>query len=239
MPAARRDDPPGARLPPVLRRLKRAYPEARIALEFSTPLECVVATILSAQATDVGVNQVTRTLFQKYRRPEDYLAVPEEELQADIHPTGFFRQKTRALRGMSQRLIDAYDGEVPKTIRELLTLPGVARKTANIVQGNCWPAVARRDPDAGMAVDTHVGRLAVRLGFTRHRSKEADRIERDLMELIPQKDRHRTTNLFIEHGRRICLAKSPRCADCVVESLCPSSQEAGLPDLYRVAPQDR
>ena len=215
MPAARRADPPEVRLPLVLRRLTRAYPDARIALEFSTPLECVVATILSAQATDVGVNQVTRSLFEKYRRPEDYLAVPEEELQADIHPTGFFRQKTRALRGMAQRLLDAYDGEVPKTIRELVTLPGVARKTANIVQGNCWPEVSRRDPDAGMAVDTHVGRLAV--------------------DLIARKDRHRATNLFIEHGRRVCVAKSPRCADCVVEPLCPSSQEAGLPDLYRVA----
>jgi endonuclease III len=235
MPAARRDDPPEVRLPRVLRRLTRAYPDARIALEFSTPLECVVATILSAQATDVGVNQVTRSLFQKYRRPEDYLAVPEEELQADIHPTGFFRQKTRALRGMAQRLLDDYDGEVPKTIRELVTLPGVARKTANIVQGNCWPEVSRRDPDAGMAVDTHVGRLAVRLGFTGHRAKDADRIERDLVDLIARKDRHRATNLFIEHGRRVCVAKSPRCADCVVEPLCPSSQEAGLPDLYRVA----
>jgi endonuclease III len=239
MPAARRDDPPEVRLRPVLRRLTKAYPEARIALEFSTPLECVVATILSAQATDVGVNEVTRSLFQKYRRPEDYLAVPEEELQADIHATGFFRQKTKALRGMSQRLIEAYHGEVPKTISELVTLPGVARKTANIVQGNCWPEVARRDPDAGMAVDTHVGRLAVRLGFTRHRSKDADRIERDLVDLIPRKDRHRATNLFIEHGRRVCVAKSPRCADCVVEPLCPSSQEVGLPDLYRVAPRGR
>jgi endonuclease-3 len=234
-----RGDPAGARLPLILRRLKRTYPDARIALEFFTPLECVVATILSAQATDVGVNQVTRTLFQKYRRPEDYLAVPEEELQADIHATGFFRQKTRALRGMAQRLIDAYDGEVPRTIAELLTLPGVARKTANIVQANCWPEIARRDPDAGMAVDTHVGRVAVRLGLTPRGSKEAERIEQDLVALIPKKNRLPATNLFIEHGRRVCLAKAPRCADCVVESLCPSSQEAGLPDLYRVTARSR
>jgi endonuclease-3 len=230
----RRDDPPAARLSLILRRLRRAYPEARIALRYSTPLECLVATMLSAQATDVGVNQVTETLFKKYRRPEDYLSVPEEELQADIHATGFFRQKTRALRGMAQKLIELYDGEVPKTIAELITLPGVARKTANIVQGNCWPEVARRDPDAGMAVDTHVGRVAVRLGLTEHRSKEASRIEQDLVALIPKRNRFPATYLFIEHGRNVCLAKAPRCADCVVEELCPSSQEAGRPDLYRV-----
>jgi endonuclease-3 len=132
-----RDDPPEVRAPEALRRLKRAYPDARVALDFSTPLECVVATILSAQSIDARVNMVTPMLFRKYPTPEAYLAVPEEELQRDIQSTGFFRQKTRALRGMAQKLLDDYGGEVPKTMAELVTLPGVARKTANIVQGNC------------------------------------------------------------------------------------------------------
>jgi endonuclease III len=230
-----RGAPPEKRVSSILRRLTQHYPNATIALDFSTPLECVVATVLSAQSTDAMVNQVTKSLFQKYRRPEDYLAVPEEELQEDIHATGFFRQKTRALRGMSQKLIDDYDGEVPKTIAELITLPGVARKTANIVQANLWPEVQKKDPDAGIAVDTHVGRVAVRLGLTSQGPKEAVKIEQDLMTVVPQRDRHLVTNLFIEHGRTICDAKSPQCGDCVVESLCPSSQEAGLTDLYRAA----
>jgi endonuclease-3 len=221
------------RICPLLRRLKQAHPDAGIALEFSTPLECVVATILSAQSTDVRVNLVTKDLFRKYRSPEDYLKVPEEELQRDIQSTGFFRQKTRALRGMSQKLVDDYGGEVPRTIAELITLPGVARKTANIVQANSFPEEARKDPDAGIAVDTHVGRVAVRLGLTEHGSKQADKIERDLLELVPEEDRAVVTDLFIAHGRSICEAKRPRCEDCEVEPLCPSSQEAGLPDLYR------
>ena len=222
-----------------MRRLRRAYPDAEVALRFSNPLECVVATILSAQSTDVRVNLVTEDLFSKYRRPEDYLSVPEEELQADIKSTGFFRQKTRALRGMSQKLIDDFDGEVPATIAELVTLPGVARKTANIVQANCYPETTRKDPDAGIAVDTHVGRVAVRLGFANVNSKEAPKIERRLMELVPKRDWRRVTDLFIEHGRRICDAKKPLCADCPIEPLCPSSQEAGLPDLYRIAAKPR
>ncbi len=219
----------------ILRRLRRAYPDARIALDYSTPLECVVATILSAQSTDVGVNRVTKSLFSKYRTPEDYLVATEEELQREIHATGFFRQKTKSLKGLAQRLVEDFDSQVPKTMAELISLPGVARKTANIVQGNCFPEVARRDPDAGMAVDTHVGRLAVRLGLTEHNSKEAERIESDLVQLVPKRSRLNASNLFIEHGRRICLAKAPRCEDCLIEPLCPSSQEAGLGDLYRIA----
>lgn len=228
-----RDAPAAERLPHVLRRLKKAYPEARIALHYTTPLECVVATVLSAQSTDAKVNEVTAELFRKYRKPEDYLAVPEEELQRDIHPTGFFRQKTKALRGLSQKLLGDFGGEVPRSIRELVTLPGVARKTANIVLVNCYPEAARKDPDAGIAVDTHVGRLAVRLGFTSYGSKEAEKIERDLMELAPRKEWPKVPYLLIEHGRTICLAKKPQCGDCPVEALCPSSQVAGRPDLYR------
>ena len=234
-----RSSPPKERLAAALRRLKKAYPDARIALRYSTPLECVVAVVLSAQSTDAKVNEVTERLFAKYRRPEDYLAVPEEELQQDIHATGFFRQKAKALRGLARKLIDDFDGEVPATIAELITLPGVARKTANIVQANCFPEVARTDPDAGIAVDTHVGRLAVRLGLTEHDSKAADKIERDLMGLTPRRDWPVLPYLFIEHGRRVCDAKRPRCEDCVIEQLCPSSQEAGLPDLYRVRAKRR
>ncbi len=233
MPAPDRDAPAPERLPHVLRRLKKAYPEAKIALNYTTPLECVVATVLSAQSTDAKVNEVTAGLFRKYRKPEDYLAVPEEELQRDIHPTGFFRQKTKALRGLSQKLLEDFGGEVPRSIKELVTLPGVARKTANIVLVNCYPQEARKDPDAGIAVDTHVGRLAVRLGFSGYGSKEAEKIERDLMELAPRKEWPQLPYVLIEHGRAICLAKKPLCADCPVEPLCPSSQEADRADLYR------
>ncbi|MDQ3952716.1 MAG: endonuclease III [Actinomycetota bacterium] len=233
MPLPDRDAPAPERLPHVLRRLKKAYPEAKIALNYTTPLECVVATVLSAQSTDAKVNEVTAGLFRKYRKPEDYLAVPEEELQRDIHPTGFFRQKTKALRGLSQKLLEDFGGEVPRSIKELVTLPGVARKTANIVLVNCYPQEARKDPDAGIAVDTHVGRLAVRLGFSGYGSKEAEKIERDLMELAPRKEWPQLPYVLIEHGRAICLAKKPLCADCPVEPLCPSSQEADRADLYR------
>lgn len=230
-----RESADAERIGPIIRKLEKQYPEAGIALRYATPLECVVSVILSAQSTDARVNLVTPQLFQKYRRPEDYLAVPEEELQRDIQSTGFFRQKTRALRGMAQKLIDDFDGEVPKTIAELITLPGVARKTANVVQLNLFPEVAIKDPEAGIAVDTHVGRVAVRLGLTQHGPKDAVKIESDLMTTVPKKKWLVITDLFIEHGRNICDAKKPQCERCPIESLCPSSQEAGLPDLYRVA----
>jgi endonuclease-3 len=234
MPADR-SAPAPERLPGVLRRLHSAYPEAGIALNFTTPLECVVATVLSAQSTDTKVNEVTKSLFAKYRSPEDYLAVPEEELQKDIHATGFFRQKTRALRGLAQKLVDDFDGAVPSTMGELISLPGVARKTANIVQSSCFPEAVKKDPDAGIAVDTHVGRLAVRLRLTERGPKEADKIEADLMSVVPKEEWPSLPYLLIEHGRKVCEAKRPRCEDCVVEPLCPSSQEAGEPDLYRRA----
>lgn len=238
-PSIQRSAPAEERARLVMRRLKKAYPDARVALNFSNAFECVVATILSAQSTDARVNLVTKDLFQKYRRPQDFLAVPEEELQKDIQSTGFFRQKTRSLRGMSQKLLDDFSGEVPSTIAELITLPGVARKTANIVQACCYPEAMRSDADARIAVDTHVGRVAVRLGFVDVHSKEAEKIERRLMELIPKKDWRKVTELFIEHGRRVCDAKKPRCAECPIEPLCPSSQEAALPDLYRITAKPR
>jgi endonuclease III len=239
MPDNLRDRPAAERAPLVLEALKAAYPNPRIALDFTNPLECVISVVLSAQSTDVKINEVTKTLFVKYRRPEDYLAVPETELQDDLRPTGFFNQKTKAVRGLSQKLIDDYDGEVPSTIAELVTLPGVARKTANIVQANCFPETLKSDPDSGVAVDTHVGRVAVRLGLTKHGSKEAEKIERDLMALYPKVEWPQVPNLYIMHGRMTCDAKRPRCEDCVIEPLCPSSQEAGLTDLFRVPPKKK
>ncbi|MEO8322828.1 MAG: endonuclease III [Actinomycetota bacterium] len=230
-----RNAPAKDRIGPIIKGLAKAYPDAATALHFTTPLECVVATVLSAQSTDVKVNQITKSLFKKYRKPEDYLKVPEEELQEDIHATGFFRQKTRALRGLSQKLLDDFDGEVPGTIAELIQLPGVARKTANVVQSNCFPEVVTKDPDAGIVVDTHVGRLAVRLGLTDKGPKEAEKVETDLQAVVPQKQWQRISYLLIDHGRTICLAKKPLCGDCPIEPLCPSSQDAGEQDLYRVA----
>ncbi|MEA2510290.1 MAG: endonuclease, partial [Actinomycetota bacterium] len=208
--------PAAERMPHILRRLKKAYPDARIALNFENGLQCLIAVMLSAQTTDEQVNRVTATLFEKYHEPQDYLAVGEEELQLEIRATGFFRQKTRSLRGMCRVLIDDHGGEVPKTMKELIALPGVARKTANIVLGNVYPQHARRDPDYGIAVDTHVGRISVRLGLTSLGSKEAEGIERDLMTLVAKRDWYRLSYLFIEHGRRTCTAKRPFCESCPV-----------------------
>ena len=171
--------------------------------------------MLSAQTTDVNVNRVTQTLFQKYRRPEDYLAVPPEELERDIYATGFFRQKTKALRGTMRVLLEEFDGKVPRSVDELVRLPGVARKTANVV------AAELGNPE-GIVVDTHVRRLSQRLGLT----KEEDpvKIERDLMKLVPRVDWGRFPHLLIWHGRRICIARQPRCEECALSDLCPSSR---------------
>jgi len=214
--ALTRQAPIEDRAPEVIRRLEAAYPDAKVALNFSDPLECLVATILSAQCTDEKVNEVTATLFKKYRRAEDYLAVPEDELKADIKPTGFFNQKAASIRAACQRIVEVYGGEVPGTMEDLLTLRGVARKTANIVLGNSFGIVE------GVAVDTHVKRLANRIGF----SNESDpvKIEQDLMRLIPREKWFSFTYVLIDHGRAICHAKKPRCTECPIEPLCPSSQ---------------
>jgi len=216
-----RNSPAARRAPEVIRLLSAAYPDARVALRFSNPLECLVATILSAQCTDERVNQVTASLFRKYRSARDYLAVDESELAADIKPTGFFNQKTKSIRGAAQRIVDAYGGEVPRRMEDLITLPGVARKTANIVQGNSYPEEHRKDPDAGIAVDTHVRRVAQRLRFTA--DHDSDKIERDLMRLIPRDRWFDFTYVLIDHGRQVCVARVPRCAICPVNELCPSS----------------
>ena len=216
MVALTREAPIEERAPEVIRRLEAAYPDAKVALNFSNPLECLVATILSAQSTDEKINEVTATLFKKYRRAEDYLAVPEDELKADIKPTGFFNQKATSIRAACQRIVEVYGGEVPGTMEDLLTLRGVARKTANIVLGNSFGVVE------GIAVDTHVKRLANRIGF----SNESDpvKIEQDLMRLIPREKWFSFTYVLIDHGRAICHAKKPRCTECPIEPLCPSSQ---------------
>jgi endonuclease-3 len=167
------------------------------------------------------VNEVTATLFKKYRRAEDYLRVPEAELAADIKPTGFFNQKTRSIRGACRMIVEEFGGQVPRTMEDLVKLPGVARKTANIVQGNAYPEQHRKDPDAGVAVDTHVKRLANRLGFSEQ--KDPDKTERDLMGVISRKDWFAFTYVLIDHGRAVCKAPTPLCEECVVNDLCPSS----------------
>jgi endonuclease-3 len=210
-----RKSPVKQRAPEVIRLLSEAHPDATVALRFSNPLEMLVATILSAQSTDVLVNKVTETLFRKYRRPEDYLAVPEAELAEDIHATGFFNQKTKAIRAACARIVEVYDGEVPDTMEDLLTLHGVARKTANIVLGNAYGKVE------GIAVDTHVRRVSQRLRFTKH--EDPDRIEQDLMKLIPRERWFGFTYVLIDHGRVVCVARRPRCEVCPVNHVCPSS----------------
>jgi endonuclease-3 len=210
-----RDEPIEARAPDIVRLLSEAYPDARVALHFTNALEMLVATILSAQCTDEKVNEVTAELFRKYRSPQDYLRVPEEELKADIKPTGFFNQKATSIRAACQRIVEAYDGVVPDTMEDLVTLRGVARKTANIVLGNAFGKVE------GIAVDTHVRRLANRLGFSAQ--SDPDKIEQDLMRLIPRERWFDFTYVLIDHGRALCVARRPRCEACPVSHLCPAS----------------
>jgi endonuclease-3 len=213
--ARRRVGPKRARIRPIIARLAAAHPDAVIALRFRDELELLVSVMLSAQTTDVTVNRVTERLFQKYRRPEDYLAVPESELEADIRPTGTFRQKARNLRASMRVLLDEFDGRVPTRLDDLTRLPGVGRKTANVV-------AAERGATQGIVVDTHVRRLSQRLGLTRH--DDPVKIERDLQRLVPKEDWARFPHLLIWHGRRVCLARRPRCEGCVVNDLCPSSR---------------
>ena len=213
--ARRRVGPKRNRIVPIVERLAAEHADATIALRFRTDLELLVSVMLSAQTTDVNVNRVTATLFQKYRRPEDYLAVPAEELERDIYATGFYRQKTKALRGTMRVLLDEFDGRVPRRLDELMRLPGVARKTANVVAAELGDA-------QGIVVDTHVRRLSQRLGLTRQ--EDPVKIERDLVRLVPRADWARFPHLLIWHGRRVCDARRPRCEDCVVNDLCPTSR---------------
>ena len=213
--ARKRVGPKRARIRPIIERLAEEHPDAVIALRFRDDLELLVSVMLSAQTTDVMVNRVTEKLFTKYRRPEDYLAVPLEELERDIRATGTFRQKARNLRGAMWMLIEEFDGNLPVRIDDLVRLPGVGRKTANVV-------AAERGATQGIVVDTHVRRLSQRLGLTRHH--DPARIERDLERLVPREDWARFPHLLIWHGRRVCVARAPRCAVCVVNDLCPASR---------------
>jgi len=199
----------------IIQRLKRAYPDAKCSLNHTNAFELLIATILSAQCTDARVNIVTQDLFRKYRRPEDYLQVPAKELERDIRTTGFFRNKTKSIQGTAKVLTEEFGGQVPETIEELLELPGVARKTANVVLGNAFGR------PAGVVVDTHVTRLSHRLGLSAE--KTAEKIEQDLIPIVPKKEWVMFPHLLIAHGRAICKARNPLCAECAIEKLCPSS----------------
>jgi endonuclease-3 len=205
-----------ARIRKIIAQLRKTYPNAKCSLNHSNPFELLIATILSAQCTDERVNIVTADLFRKYRTCADYLNVPASELQNDIRATGFFRNKTKSIQGACKVLDEKYSCRVPETMEELLQLPGVARKTANVVLGNAFGVAT------GVVVDTHVTRLTRRLGLTS--SKTAEKIERDLVELVPKKDWIDFSHLLIYHGRRVCKARKPLCEKCVVERYCPSSR---------------
>jgi endonuclease-3 len=198
----------------VIRRLKKAYPDAHCALNHSNAFELLIATILSAQCTDERVNIVTADLFRKYRGPQDYLKVDRSELETDIHSTGFFRNKAKSIQGACRLLIDEFGGKIPQTMEEILTLPGVARKTGNVVLGNAFGIAS------GVVVDTHVARLSQRLGLTTN--ENAEKIEKDLMELVPKRHWVMFPHWLITHGRQICIARKPRCRQCVLANICPS-----------------
>jgi endonuclease III len=215
MPKRESSDDLKTRTREIIRRLKRAYPDAKCSLNHSNAFELLIATILSAQCTDERVNIVTADLFRKYKKPEDYLKVSPRELEKDIQSTGFFRNKTKSIQGTSKMLTEEYGGQVPHTMAELLELPGVARKTANVVLGNAFAI------KAGVVVDTHVTRLSHRLDLSQQ--KTAEKIELDLIEIVPKKDWVIFPHLMISHGRKICKARTPFCDQCPVEKQCPSS----------------
>jgi endonuclease-3 len=202
----------------ILPILKRTYPDAKCALDHRSPLELLVATILSAQSTDARVNLVTKDLFRKYRSAADYAKVPQEDLEKDIHSTGFYRNKAKSLRGMATKLVELHRGKVPQTMEELVELPGVGRKTANVVLGNAF------DVNVGIVVDTHVTRVANRLALTDHKV-DAVKIEQDLMQIVPKDDWTMFAHLLIFHGRQICHARNPKCEQCPLLEYCPAGQK--------------
>ena len=210
-----------ARAREVIARLREEYPSAGIMLVFENNWELLVAVILSAQCTDKKVNEVTAGLFRKYRSIEDYAAADPTEFEDDIRPTGFFRNKAKHIIGAAQKILSDFGGEVPAKMTELLTLPGVARKTANVVLGNAHPDSYATDPEAGIAVDTHVHRLSRRLALAS--SDDPQKIERELMAIVPRGDWFQLTYLLIEHGRAICAAQRPRCGVCPLNDICPSA----------------
>lgn len=207
----------------IIRRLKREYPEAHCALVHSNAFELLIATILSAQCTDARVNIVTANLFRKYRSPDDFVAISQRELEKDIHSTGFFRNKAKNIQAACRRIIETYNGEVPRSMEDLLTLGGVARKTANVVMGNAFGIAS------GVVVDTHVSRLSQRLGLTTNSSPE--RIERDLSELVPRKHWVMFPHWLIYHGRKICDARRPKCNSCCLLDICPYGKHNDPPSV--------
>jgi endonuclease-3 len=200
----------------IIARLHAEYPEARISLEFDNPYELIVATILSAQCTDERVNLVTPALFKRFPTPDDLAGARPEVVEDMIRSTGFFRNKTKSLLGMANAVVDRHEGRVPNTMEELVRLPGVGRKTANVVLGNAFGI------DEGIVVDTHVTRLSNRLGLTRQ--QDAVKIEQDLVKIVPREEWTDVAHLFIHHGRAVCKAPTPRCAQCVLSDICPSSR---------------
>jgi len=204
------------RVEQIDQRLSKAYPDARCTLNFKTPLELLIATILAAQCTDERVNVVTRSLFRRYRTAKAYAQADPEVFQRDIASVGFFRNKTRSVLGCGRVLFERYDSQVPQTMEQLLTLPGVGRKTANVILGNAFGI-------PGIVVDTHVGRLAGRLGLSSQ--KTPDKIEQDLMQLVPKDRWTMFSHLLVFHGRNVCLARKPRCSECVLNDLCPSAYQ--------------
>jgi endonuclease-3 len=208
--------PDAAPITKVILRLKEEYPDAHTELDWTNPLELLVATMLSAQTTDVRVNQVTKALFRKYRSAADYAGADPDELEEDIRPTGFYRNKARALQGMARALLEEHGGEVPRTMAELAALPGVGRKTANVVLGNAFGV------DEGIVVDTHVRRVSNRLGLTTN--QDPGKIEQDLTGVVPREDWTIFSHLLIFHGRRVCKARKPDCPNCVLNDVCPSAR---------------
>ncbi|MGD6933368.1 MAG: endonuclease III [Candidatus Bathyarchaeia archaeon] len=207
--------PPKERTLKIIELLEKQYPNAKTALNYSNPLEILVATMLSAQTTDERVNIVTQSLFKKYKTPKDYVTVDIKELEQDIHSTGFYHNKARNLQNCAKMLIEKFDSQVPKTMQELLELPGVARKTANIVLYNAYGVID------GVAVDTHVRRLAQLLGLAD--TDNPDKIEQELMQITPKKDWMKLTDVLIFHGRQVCIARKPKCEACVLNQICPSA----------------
>ncbi len=203
------------RIKPILKRLKQLYPGAGCSLRHADPLELLVATILSAQCTDKRVNEVTKTLFREYRSAQDYADADPEILEDRIRSTGFFRNKTKSIIAMAEALVERHDGGVPRSIDELVKLPGVGRKTANVVLGNAYGI------DEGIVVDTHVKRISKRLGLTQ--SQDPVKIEKDLIEVVPKSDWTLWPHLLIHHGRAVCLARNPKCESCALIDLCPGS----------------
>ncbi|MCS7306342.1 MAG: endonuclease III [Thermoguttaceae bacterium] len=201
------------RIRQIIRLLAKAYPDAKCALLFTNPLELLVATILSAQCTDERVNQVTRSLFTKYRSAADYVKVPLAELEQDIRPTGFYRNKARTLQACCQQLVQEHGGQVPKDMEALVRLPGVGRKTANVVLGTAYGI------PSGIVVDTHVSRIARRLGLTD--KTQPEKIEQDLLAIVPQEEWIDFGHRLIHHGRRICTARKPKCSECPLSEVCP------------------